>query len=72
LSPVSILCLTNIGLGKVCAASLLEISSKSVYSYRIFSFLTAHSRISENEYPMSPFLVLRVVYIAYTHPSSYI
>jgi len=69
---MSILYLTNIGLGKVCAASLLKISSKFIYFCRISSSLTAYSRISENEYPVSPFLVLRVAYIAYTHPSSYI
>jgi len=67
-----ILYLTNIGSGKVCVASLLKISSKSVYSYGISGSLTAYSRISENEYPVSPFLVLRVAYIVYAHPSSYI
>jgi len=67
-----ILYLTNIGLSKVCAASLLKTSFKSVYSYRISSSSTMYSRISENKYPMSPFLVLRVVYIVYAHPSSYI
>jgi len=69
---MSILCLTNIGSGKVCIASLLEISSKSVYFYKISSSLTAYSRTSKNKYPMSPFLVLRVAYIVYAHPSSYI
>jgi len=72
LSPISILYLTNIGLGKVYIASLLEISSKFIYFCGISSSLTTHSWISKNEYPMSPFLVLRVAYIVYTHPSSYI
>jgi len=69
---MSILYLTNIGLGKVYAAFLLEISSKSIYSYRISSSLTAYSQASKNKYPVSPFLVLRVAYIVYTYPSSYI
>jgi len=69
---MSILYLTNIGLRKVYTASLLEISSKSIYSYRISSSLTAYSRISKNKYPVSLFLVLKVAYIVYTHPSSYI
>ena len=72
LSPISILCLTNIGLGKVYIASLLETSSKSIYSYKISSSLTAYSRTSKNKYPISLFLGLRVVYIVYTYPSSYI
>ena len=72
LSPISILYLTNIGLGKVYIASLLETSSRSIYSYRISSSLTIYSQASENKYPMSLFLGLRVVYIAYTYPSSYI
>ena len=59
------------GLGKVYTASLLEISSKSIYSYRISSSLTIYSQTSKNKYPMSLFLVLRVVYIVYAHPSSY-
>ena len=72
LSPIFILCLTNIGLNKVCAASLLEIFSKFIYFYRISSSLTMYSWISKNKYSVSPFLVLRVAYIVYTHPSSYI
>jgi hypothetical protein len=72
LSPISILYLTNIGLGKVYTASLLETSSRSIYSYRISSSLTKYSRISKNKYPISLFLGLRVVYIVYAHPSSYI
>ena len=72
LSPISILCLTNIGLGKVYIASLLETSSRSVYSYRISSSSTIYSRASKKEYPISLFLGLKVVYIVYTHPSSYI
>jgi len=66
LSPMFILCLTNIGLGKVYTASLLEISSKFICSYKISNSLTAYSRISKNKYSVSPFLVLRVVYIVYT------
>ena len=69
---MSILYLTNIGLGKVCIASLLETSSRSVYSYKISSSLTMYSQISENKYPISLFLGLRVAYIVYAHPSSYI
>ena len=69
---MSILYLTNIGLGKVYIASLLETSSRSIYSYKISSSLTAYSWISKNKYPIFLFLGLRVVYIAYTHPSSYI
>jgi len=69
---MSILYLTNIGLGKVYTASLLETSFRSIYSCGISSSLTAYSRISKNKYPMSLFLGLRVAYIAYTHPSSYI
>jgi len=72
LSPISILYLTNIGLGKVYIASLLETSFRSIYSCGISSSLTTYSRISENKYPMSLFLGLRVVYIVYAHPSSYI
>jgi hypothetical protein len=72
LSPISILYLTNIGLGKVYTASLLETSSRSIYSYGISSSLIEYSRTSKNKYPMSLFLGLRVVYIVYTHPSSYI
>ena len=60
------------GLGKVYTASLLETSSKSIYSYKISSSLTVYSQISKNKYPMSPFLVLKVVYIVYAYPSSYI
>jgi hypothetical protein len=40
---MSILYLTNIGLGKVYVASLLETSSRSIYSYRISSSLTIYS-----------------------------
>jgi len=72
LSPIFILYLTNIRSGKVYIASLLEISSKSIYSCGISSSLTAYSRTSKNEYPVSLFLVLRVVYMVYAHPSSYI
>ena len=43
LSPISILYLTNIGLSKVYTASLLETSSRSIYSYRISSSLTIYS-----------------------------
>ena len=72
LSPISILCLTNIGLGKVYIASLLETSSRSIYSYKISSSLTIYSWASKNKYPISLFLGLRVVYIVYAYPSSYI
>ena len=72
LSPISILYLTNIGLDKVYIASLLETSSRSIYSCGISSSLTIYSRIFENKYPISLFLGLRVVYIVYAHPSSYI
>jgi len=72
LSPMSILCLTNMGLGKVYAAFLLETSSRSIYSYGISSSLTAYSRTSKNKYPASLFLGLRVVYMVYAYPSSYI
>jgi hypothetical protein len=72
LSPISILCLTNIGLGKVYIASLLETSSRSIYSYKISSSLMEYSRTSKNKYPISLFLGLRVAYIVYAHPSSYI
>ena len=56
----------------VLSASLLKTSFKSIYFYRIFSSLTIYIRISKNKYPISLFLVLKVVYIAYTHHSSYI
>ena len=72
LSPISISYLTNIGLGKVYIASLLETSSRSIYFYRISSSLTMYSRASKNKYPISLFLGLRVAYIVYTYPSSYI
>ena len=72
LSPISILCLTNIGLGKVYIAALLETSSRSIYSYKISSSLTVYSQVSKNKYPISLFLGLRVAYIVYTYPSSYI
>jgi hypothetical protein len=71
LSPISILYLTNIGLDKVYIASLLETSSRSIYSYGISSSLTIYSRTSKNKYPISLFLGLRVAYIVYTYPSSY-
>jgi len=58
-----ILYLTNIGLGKVYAASLLKTSFKSAYSCKTFSSLTVYSQTSENKYPVSLFLGLRVVYI---------
>ena len=65
LSPISILCLTNIGLGKIYIASLLETSSRFIYSYIISSSLTVYSRISKNKYLVSLFLGLRVVYPLY-------
>jgi len=69
---MSILYSTNIGLGKVCAASLSAIFFRFAYSYRISGSSTAYSRTSKNKYSVSPFLVLRVVYIAYAYPFSYI
>ena len=72
LSLISILYLTNIGLGKVYIASLLETSFWSIYSYRISYSLTIYSRASKNKYPISLFLGLIVPYIVYAYPSSYI
>ena len=61
-----------IGLNKVYIAFLLETSFRSIYSYGISNSLTIYSWTSKNKYPMSLFLGLRVVYIVYTYPSSYI